>query len=136
MWDEVNIQESCINQNCNNTMSVVLCTGAIFVKKNSCIVAKNSFIWYCRSASIYFLYFRAIPFLRYWAWSESRYLTFMTLLYYPPIKSHFNQCFKAILWWKYGHLQIGSYEAWVYQPLSNKSRIKWKKLKTSVSRKF
>ena len=38
--DEINIQESSINQKSNNTMSVMLCTGATFVKKNSCLVAR------------------------------------------------------------------------------------------------
>ena len=38
--DEINIQQSSINQNSNNTMSVMLCTGATFVKKNSCLVAR------------------------------------------------------------------------------------------------
>ena len=35
----MNIQESNINQKSNNTMSVMLCTGATFVK-NSCLVAR------------------------------------------------------------------------------------------------
>ena len=38
--DEINIQGSSINQKSNNTKSVMLCTGATFVKKNSCLVAK------------------------------------------------------------------------------------------------
>ena len=37
--DRTNIQESSINQKSNNTMSVVLSTGATFVKKNSCLIA-------------------------------------------------------------------------------------------------
>ena len=37
--DEANIQERSINQNSNNTMPVILCTGATFVKKKSCLVA-------------------------------------------------------------------------------------------------
>ena len=71
-------------------------------KKNSCLVAKNSFIWYCRSASNYFPYFRVIPIRRYWAWSQhifvwsqSCYLTLMTFLPYPPIKPYLNQCFEC-----------------------------------------
>ena len=40
MYDEINIQESSINQKSNNTMSVMLCTGATFVKKNSCLVVR------------------------------------------------------------------------------------------------
>ena len=38
--DEINIQERSINQKSNNTMSVILCTGATFVKKNSFPVAR------------------------------------------------------------------------------------------------
>ena len=41
--DEINIEESSINQKSNNTMSVMLCTGYTFEKKSSCLVA-NSFI--------------------------------------------------------------------------------------------
>ena len=37
---EKKIQESSINQKSNNTVSVMLCTGATFVKKNSCLVAR------------------------------------------------------------------------------------------------
>ena len=38
--DEINIQESSINKKSSNTMSVMLCTGATFVKKNSCLAAR------------------------------------------------------------------------------------------------
>ena len=38
--DKINILGSSINQKPNSTMSVMLCTGAIFVKKNSCLVAR------------------------------------------------------------------------------------------------
>ena len=38
--DEINIQESSINTKTNNTMSVILFTGATFIKKNSCLVAR------------------------------------------------------------------------------------------------
>ena len=38
-WDQINIPESRINQKSNNTMSVILCTGATCVKKN-CLVAR------------------------------------------------------------------------------------------------
>ena len=38
--DEKNIQVSSINQKPNSTMSVMLCTWAFFVKKNSCLVAR------------------------------------------------------------------------------------------------
>ena len=37
--DEINIPGSSINQLPNSTMSVILCTGATFVKKNSFLVA-------------------------------------------------------------------------------------------------
>ena len=38
--DETKIERSSINQKPNSTMSVMLCTGATFVKKNSCLVAR------------------------------------------------------------------------------------------------
>ena len=38
--DEINIQESGINQKSNNTMSVMLFTRATFVKKKPCLVAR------------------------------------------------------------------------------------------------
>ena len=38
--NEINIQESSTNQKSNNTMLVMLCTGATFVKKNSCLFAR------------------------------------------------------------------------------------------------
>ena len=38
--DETNIQGSSINQKPNSTMSVMLCTEATFVKKNSCLVSR------------------------------------------------------------------------------------------------
>ena len=41
--DEINIQESSINQKFNNTVSVILCTRANFVKKNSCLVPRIVF---------------------------------------------------------------------------------------------
>ena len=40
VWDEKNIQDSSINQQSNDTMSVMFCMGATFVKKNSCLVAR------------------------------------------------------------------------------------------------
>ena len=40
VYDEINIQESSINQKSNNTMLVMLCTGATFVKKNSSLIAR------------------------------------------------------------------------------------------------
>ena len=52
MWDEVNIQESS-----NNKMLVILCTGATFVKKNSCLVARvDSF----DTAGLHLLTFRIL----------------------------------------------------------------------------
>ena len=41
-----------------------------------------------------------------------------------------------MLWWKCGYLQITSYEAYVHQPLSSEIDIKWKKLKSFVTRKI
>ena len=38
--EETNIHESSINQKSNNTMSIILSTGATFVKKNFCLVAR------------------------------------------------------------------------------------------------
>ena len=40
VWDEKNTQDSSINQQSNDTMSVMFCMGATFVKKNSCLVAR------------------------------------------------------------------------------------------------
>ena len=40
VYSEINIQENSISQKSNNTISVMLCTGATFVKKNSCLVAR------------------------------------------------------------------------------------------------
>ena len=37
--DEMNIPRSSISQKLDSTMSVMLCTGATFVKKNSCLAA-------------------------------------------------------------------------------------------------
>ena len=39
--DETMIQESSINQKSNNTMPVMAFTGATFVKKDSCLVART-----------------------------------------------------------------------------------------------
>ena len=38
--NEVNILEKTINQKSNNAISLILCTGASFVKKNSCLVSR------------------------------------------------------------------------------------------------
>ena len=40
VYHEINIPRSSNNEKPNITMSVMLCTGATFVKKNSCLVAK------------------------------------------------------------------------------------------------
>ena len=37
---EINIPGSSNNEEPNSTMSVMLCTGTTFVKKNSCLVAR------------------------------------------------------------------------------------------------
>ena len=39
--DEINIQGSSVNGKPTSTMSVLLCTGDTFVKKNSCLVART-----------------------------------------------------------------------------------------------
>ena len=33
-------RRAAFNKKCNNTVSVMICTGANFVKKNSCLVAR------------------------------------------------------------------------------------------------
>ena len=59
--DEINIQESSINQKSNNKISFMLCTGATFVKKNSCIVAR---IVSFDTAGLHLLIFRILePYL-------------------------------------------------------------------------
>ena len=40
VYDEINIPGNSIDQKPNSTMSVVLCTGATFVKKSSCLVPR------------------------------------------------------------------------------------------------
>ena len=55
--DEINIQESSINQKSNNTMSVMLCKGAVFVKKDSCLVAR---IVLFDTAGLHLLIFRIL----------------------------------------------------------------------------
>ena len=40
VWYEINIPGSSINGKPNSAMSIMLCTGAAFVKKNSCLVAR------------------------------------------------------------------------------------------------
>ena len=61
MLDE--IKGSNINKKPNSTMSIILCTGTNFVKKNSYFVARYK----DRSASAYFPYFRVIHIQRYCA---------------------------------------------------------------------
>ena len=39
--DEINIQRSSIYQKPNSAMSVMLYTGATYIKKNSCVVART-----------------------------------------------------------------------------------------------
>ena len=78
-------------------MSFMFCTGAIFVKKNSCLVAR---IVLFDTAGVdlritYFPYFTAILVQRYWSWYQSRNFTLMTLLKYLPIKSYLNLCFQV-----------------------------------------
>ena len=61
VWNEINIQESSINQKSNNTMSVMVRTRATFVKKNSRLVSFDT-------AGLHlftFRNFRAIPVQRY-----------------------------------------------------------------------
>ena len=40
VFDEINIRGRSINQKHNSTMSLMLCIGATFVKKNSCLVTR------------------------------------------------------------------------------------------------
>ena len=40
VFDEINLPGRSINQKHNSTMSVMLCIGATFVKKNSCLVTR------------------------------------------------------------------------------------------------
>ena len=40
VYDEINIPGRSINQKPNSTMSVMLCTGATFVKKKSYLIAR------------------------------------------------------------------------------------------------
>ena len=58
--DEINIQESSINQKSNNAVLVTLCTGVTFVKKNSCSVAR--IVSFDTAVNTYF---RATPAQRY-----------------------------------------------------------------------
>ena len=59
--DKINIQESSINQKFNNAMSVMLCRGATFVNKISCLVAR---IVLLDTAGLHLLTFRILePYL-------------------------------------------------------------------------
>ena len=51
------MQESSINQKPNNTMSFMLCTGAISVKKNSCLIVR---IVSFHTIGLYLLTFRIL----------------------------------------------------------------------------
>ena len=55
--DEINIQESSTDQKSNNTMSVMICKGAAFGRKNSCLVAR---IVSFDTASLHLLTFRIL----------------------------------------------------------------------------
>ena len=64
-------------------MSVMLCTGATFVKKNSCLVARIASSY---AAGLLLLTFRILepyPSKDIELDSQSRYLTLMKLLYLP-----------------------------------------------------
>ena len=80
MSDKVNIQESSINKKSNNTKSVILCTGATFVKKNWCLLARIVSI---DTAGLYLLTFYSLepcpPKDIELDLVISRYLTLMTL---------------------------------------------------------
>ena len=56
--------------------------GGYFCKEKLLLSSQNSSILYCRSASAYFPYFRAIPIQRYCTESQSGYLTLKILLQY------------------------------------------------------
>ena len=59
--DEINIQGSSIDQKSNSMMSVMLCTSATFVNKNSCLVAR---ILSFDTVDLYLLAFRFLePYL-------------------------------------------------------------------------
>ena len=57
MQDEINIPESSINKKFNTTMIVMLCMGATFLKKSSCLVAR---IVSFDTAGLYLLTFRIL----------------------------------------------------------------------------
>ena len=70
-------------------MLAILCTGASFVKKNSCLVA---IIVSFNTAGLYFSILEPYPSKGIELdIDQSRYLTLITLLLYSPIKSYLNQ---------------------------------------------
>ena len=73
--DEINIPGSSINQKTNSTMSVMLCTGATFVKKNSCLVA--------RIVSFDTVGLHLFTFCILESYSSKDILTIMVIFYYP-----------------------------------------------------
>ena len=75
VYDEINIQGSSINQKPNIAMSVMLCTGASFVKKNSCLVARRVSL---DSVGLHLLNFRILE-----PCPSKGILTLMALLYSP-----------------------------------------------------
>ena len=72
--DEINTPGSSINQKRNSTMSVMLCTRATFVKKNSCLVAGI--------VSFYTVGLHLLTFLILEPLSSKYILTLMVLWYY------------------------------------------------------
>ena len=52
---EINISGSSVNEKPNSAMSTMLCTGATFVKKNSCLVAKIVSFDTVKSSNLIFL---------------------------------------------------------------------------------
>ena len=71
--DEINIPENSINQKSNSTMSVMLCTGATFVKKNSCLVARIVLFY---TEGLYLLTFLILKPL------SSKYILILIVLWY------------------------------------------------------
>ena len=73
--DEINIQGNSINQKHNSAMSVMFCTGATFVKKNSYLVAR---IVSFDTVSLHLLTFHILQ-----PYPSKDILTLMSLLQYP-----------------------------------------------------
>ena len=71
--DEINIPENSINQKSNSTMSVMLCTGATFVKKNSCLVVRIVLFY---TEGLYLLTFLILKPL------SSKYILILIVLWY------------------------------------------------------